>query len=75
MVYDIQVYQVLISMIYPLVSSNMAGWNIPELNGDFNSKSLINGPFSVAIFDYRRVFHGMYPPLNNIMRIDDDSGY
>ena len=34
---------------YPLVSSNMASWKIPELNGDFNGKitdQLINGLFS-----------------------------
>ena len=37
---------------YHLVSSNMAGWKIPELNGGFNR---ITYPFSIAMFDYRRV--------------------
>ena len=33
---------------YPLASSNMAGWKIPEVNGGFwLGKSLINGPFSI----------------------------
>ena len=37
---------------YPLVSSNMAGWKIPELNGSFNRKiTYISGPFSIAMFD------------------------
>ena len=42
-------------MIYSLVSSNIAGWKLPELNGGFKiGKSRINGSFSIAMFDYRR---------------------
>ena len=41
---------------YPLVSSNMAGWKIPELNGGFiwniTDKWSI---FQQAMFEYRRV--------------------
>ena len=45
-----------------LLSSNMAGWKIPELHVGFNRKvtdrlsdRLIDGSFSIAMFDYRRV--------------------
>ena len=35
------------SKVYPLVSSNMASWKIPELNGGFNGKITdIDGPCS-----------------------------
>ena len=36
--------------ICPLVSSNMAGWKITELNGGFYEE----------MFDYRRVSHGAF---------------
>ena len=47
-------------LIYPLVSSNMAGWKISELNWMelFFRKTPINGPFSIVMFDYRRVPSG-----------------
>ena len=43
---------------YPLVSSNMASWKIPELSGGFlmKGKSLIKGLFSMFdLFDHRRL--------------------
>ena len=42
---------------YPPVSSNMAGWKIPELNGGFNRKIAYYRPFSIAMFDCRRVLN------------------
>ena len=38
----------------PLVSSKVAGWKVPELNGGFNRFNR-KITFSIAIFDYRRV--------------------
>ena len=47
-----------------LVSSNVAGWKIPKLNGGSNRKITdFYGPFSIAIFDYRRVSQ-KYPEFN-----------
>ena len=44
------------SKAYPRVSSNMASWEIRELNGHFNGKiiksSNFNGIFQQAMFDY-----------------------
>ena len=45
----------------------MAGWKIPELNGGFDlGKSLINGPFSIAMFDYRNVLQ-VFPFVEPIL--------
>ena len=41
--------------VYPLVSSNMASWNIPYRWSFLWGKSVISGPFSIVVFDYRRV--------------------
>ena len=42
--------------IYLLVSSNMASWKIPELNGGFYRKITdFYGRLSIAMVDYRRV--------------------
>ena len=44
--------------LYPLVSSNMAGWKIPDLNGGFIRK-ITDFCWSLpqpAMFDYRRGF-------------------
>ena len=42
--------------MYPLVSSNTAGWKIPELNGGFNRKITDRWfIFQPAMFDYRKV--------------------
>ena len=34
-IYDICIYNIYDDPLYPLVSSNMASWKIPELNGGF----------------------------------------
>ena len=45
-----------INMYYLLVSLNMAGWKIPELNGGFYRKITYKWSiFQQAMFDYRRV--------------------
>ena len=46
----------------PLASSNVASWEIPELNGCFDAKTIytvytsINSGLATATFDYWRIF-------------------
>ena len=40
---------------YPLVSANMAGWKILELNGLARKITDFYGPLSIAMFEYQRV--------------------
>ena len=40
---------------YPLVNDHIAGWNIPVFNRKY---SFIQGPFSIAMLDYRSVIEG-----------------
>ena len=44
--------------LYPLVSSNMAGWKIPELNGgsSWENHWFLCSTFQHAMFDYLRVW-------------------
>ena len=41
------------------VQSNMASWEIPELNTGFNGTPSMNGGCSIATFDYRRAMNGL----------------
>ena len=36
-------------------------WNIPPMNGGFQRTITLNGPYSIAMFDYRRVSHHLDP--------------
>ena len=46
------------SRMHPLVSSTMAGWKIPELNGGFNRNITYKWSiFQPAMFDYQRVLY------------------
>ena len=43
---------------YPRIPSGNHSWQWKiSMNGGFIGKSLINGPFSIAMFDYGRVVH------------------
>ena len=44
-----------IILLYPLVPSNIAGWKILYEWRVLIGKSLLNGPFSIAMFDYQKV--------------------
>ena len=56
--------------VCPAGSSNMALEIFPDLNGDFNGKITdlyaLYGPFSIAMFDYRRVNILFFPKSDEL---------
>jgi hypothetical protein len=55
----------IITGIYPPVSSNLASWEIPELNGSFNGKTIYKWDFPLPCLITRYFVGFVYPSRSN----------